>query len=105
MRRRGGQLRENAEFVAITLLAQNWDSIAEWLIEELFADEVNRRAFLALAAADGDLDAAIDGADPDAPRGARTVGGHRCRGRSRGRGPQPDRCRGTSRARAGGVEG
>src|SRR4051812_30064299 len=42
--------RENAEFVAITLLAQNWDSIAEWLIEELFADEVNRRAFLALAA-------------------------------------------------------
>ena len=37
--------RENAEFVAITLLAQNWDSIAEWLIEELFADEVNRRAF------------------------------------------------------------
>ncbi len=61
-----GQLRENAEFVAITLLAQNWDSIAEWLIEELFADEVNRRAFLALAAADGDLDAAIDGADPDA---------------------------------------
>src|SRR4051794_1532752 len=58
--------RENAEFVAITLLAQNWDSIAEWLIEELFADEVNRRAFLALAAADGDLDAAIEAADPDA---------------------------------------
>jgi DNA primase len=58
--------RENAEFVAITLLAQSWESIAEWLIEELFADDVNRRAFLALADADGDLDAAIGAADPDA---------------------------------------
>jgi len=58
--------RENAEFVAISLLAQDWDSIAGWLIEELFNDEVHRRAFLALAGADGDLDAAIEAADPDA---------------------------------------
>lgn len=65
-RPRSDHLRENAEFVAIAQLAQNWETIAEWLIEELFADDVHRRAFLALAAADGDLDAAIDLADPDA---------------------------------------
>ena len=59
-------LRENAEFVAVVLLAQDWESIAGWLVEELFHDEDHRRAFLALAAADGDLDAAIDAADPDA---------------------------------------
>ena len=58
--------RENAEFAALTLLAQDWDVIASWLIEELFADDVNRRAFVALAAADGDLDAALAAADPDA---------------------------------------
>lgn len=60
------RLRENAEFVAIAVLAQDWNSIAGWLVEELFADDVHRRAFLALAEADGDLDAAIEGADPDA---------------------------------------
>jgi DNA primase len=75
-RRRGGpvgetsrppqHLRENAEFAALTLLAQNWDAIAGWLIEELFRDDAHRRAFLALAAANGDLGAALDAADPDA---------------------------------------
>lgn len=60
------QARENAEFAAITQLAQDWDSIAGWLIEELFHDDLHRRAFLALAAADGNLDAAIEAADPDA---------------------------------------
>ena len=60
------RLRENAEFAALTLLAQDWDAIAGWLIEELFRDEAHRRAFLALAAADGDLSAALDAADPDA---------------------------------------
>ena len=59
-------LRENAEFAAITQLSQHWDSIAGWLIEELFHDDVNRRAFLALAESDGNLDAAIEAADPDA---------------------------------------
>jgi DNA primase len=58
--------RENAEFAAVSLLAQDWDSIAGWLVEELFHDEVNRRAFLALAATSGDLNAAIGAADPDA---------------------------------------
>ena len=59
-------VRENAEFVAIAVLAQDWESIAEWLVEELFADEAHRRAFLALGAADGNLNVAIEQADPEA---------------------------------------
>ncbi len=58
-------VRENAEFVAVTLLAQDWDAIAGWLVEELFHDEVHRRAFLALAGTNGDLDAALAAAEPD----------------------------------------
>jgi DNA primase len=57
---------ENAEFAAITVLAQDWDAIAGWLVEELFDDDANRRAFLALAATEGDLTAAIEAADPEA---------------------------------------
>jgi DNA primase len=57
---------ENAEFVAVSLLLQRWNDIADWLIEDLFADDVARRAFLALAQADGALTAALDGADPEA---------------------------------------
>lgn len=61
---------ENAEFVAVTLLLQSWDDIAPWLIEELFASEVPRRAFLALAAASqlegaNLLNAALAAADPE----------------------------------------
>jgi DNA primase len=59
-------VRENAEFVAIAVLAQDWESIAEWLVEELFADETHRRAFLALGEADGNLNVAIEHADPEA---------------------------------------
>jgi DNA primase len=58
--------RENAEFVAISLLVQNWDAIASWLVEALFADEVYRRAFLAIAESSGDLDKALEIADPEA---------------------------------------
>ena len=58
--------RENAEFVAIALLVQNWDAIASWLVEALFADEVYRRAFLAVAGSGGVLNAALELADPDA---------------------------------------
>jgi DNA primase len=58
--------RENAEFAAIATLAQDWDAIAGWLVEELFHDDTNRRAFLAVAAVGGNLDAAIEAADPDA---------------------------------------
>jgi DNA primase len=48
---RGVGVSENAEFIAISLLLQNWDDIAPWLIEALFAAEIPRRAFLTLATA------------------------------------------------------
>ena len=64
--KRRGARRENAEFVAIALLVQDWDSIAAWLVEALFADEVYRRAFLAVAEAEGNLDSALAVADPEA---------------------------------------
>jgi len=57
---------EHAEFAAIVALATDWNSIAEWLIEELFPDDAHRRAFLALAEADGNLTVAIDRIDPGA---------------------------------------
>jgi DNA primase len=49
---------ENAEFAALVLLVQDWDEIAPWLIEQLFDDDANRMAFLAMAQAGGDLGAA-----------------------------------------------
>jgi len=58
--------RDDAEFTALVLLVQDWDSIAPWLIESLFDDEVNRLAFVALADADGDFQRALDIAAPDA---------------------------------------
>ena len=59
-------VRENAEFVAVAVLAQEWEAIAGWLVEELFADDTHRRAFLALGAAEGNLTVAIEAADPEA---------------------------------------
>ena len=64
--KRGPERRENAEFVAIALLVQSWDAIAPWLVEALFSDEVYRRAFVAVAQAEGDLVQAIELADPEA---------------------------------------
>src|SRR6478735_4940099 len=57
---------ENAEFVAIALLLQRWDDIAPWMMEELFADETCRRAFLAVADSGGSIEVALDHADPEA---------------------------------------
>ncbi len=57
---------ENAEFAALVLLVQDWDSIAPWLIEPLFDDDANRMAFVALAEAEGDLQHALEAATPDA---------------------------------------
>ncbi len=57
---------ENAEFVCIAMLLQRWDDIAPWLTEELFADEVARRAFLAVAESGGAIEAALALADPEA---------------------------------------
>ncbi|MFP5487213.1 MAG: DNA primase [Acidimicrobiia bacterium] len=65
-RRPQGERRQNAEFVALALLVQDWDSIATWLVEALFVDDVYRRAFLAIADSGGDLNAALESADPDA---------------------------------------
>ncbi|CAN5766372.1 hypothetical protein BH20ACT4_BH20ACT4_04840 [soil metagenome] len=57
---------EHAEFAVIVALATDWNSIAEWLIEELFPDDSHRRAFLALAEAEGNLTLAIERIDPGA---------------------------------------
>lgn len=62
---------DSAEFAAIAVLLQSWDDIAPWLIEDLFAQDPARRAFLALAAASEKqagslLDNALAVADPEA---------------------------------------
>ena len=57
---------ENAEFVAVAMLMQRWDDIAPWLVEDLFSEDVARRAFLAVADAAGDVEAALGLADPEA---------------------------------------
>ena len=61
-----GRERRTPEFVAVALLVQEWDAIAPWLVEALFADDVHRRAFVALADAGGALGPAIEAADPEA---------------------------------------
>jgi len=65
-RKQPGARRNHAEFVALAVLVQDWDAIAPWLIEALFADDEHRRAFRALADAEGSLDAALAEADPEA---------------------------------------
>jgi len=60
------QASEGAGFVALSLLIHEWDSIAPWLIEELFADDASREAFRALADADGDVHVALQSVLPDA---------------------------------------
>jgi DNA primase len=57
---------ENAEFVAIAMLLQRWDDIAPWLVEDLFASDVARRAFLAVAEAGPNIEKALELADPEA---------------------------------------
>jgi DNA primase len=61
-----GGSRESAEFVVLALMIQDWDTIAAWMSEALFANDVYRRAFLALAAVEGDLNPALSAADPEA---------------------------------------
>jgi DNA primase len=57
---------ENAEYAALVLLVQDWDTIAPWLVESLFDDDANRMAFLALAGSGGDLQGALEAVAPDA---------------------------------------
>jgi hypothetical protein len=59
------QAADGAGFVALSLLIHEWDAIAPWLIEELFADEPSREAFRALAEADGQVHAALLLATPE----------------------------------------
>jgi DNA primase len=60
------QATEGAGFVALSLLIHEWDTIAPWLIEELFPDDASRDAFRAIAAADGDVHVALQSVEPDA---------------------------------------
>ncbi len=62
--RRG--INEGAEFAALTILLQDWDVVAPFLVEPMFDDEVHLRAFRAIAEAGGDLDRAFELADPEA---------------------------------------
>ena len=60
----------NAEFAAISLLLQQWDDIAPWLIADLFGSDVARRAFAVLGQASGAdsgilINNAMDLADPE----------------------------------------
>jgi DNA primase len=60
----------NAEFAAISLLLQQWDDIAPWLIADLFASDAARRAFEVLGrASEADagllINNAMDLADPE----------------------------------------
>ncbi|MEY4015026.1 MAG: primase [Actinomycetota bacterium] len=60
------QATEGAGFVALSLLIHEWDTIAPWLIEELFPDDASREAFRAIAASDGDVHVALQSVQPDA---------------------------------------
>ena len=57
---------ESAEFVVLALMFSQWEIIANWLSEALFTDEVNRRAFLSVAQAEGNVSKALELADPEA---------------------------------------
>jgi DNA primase len=57
---------ESAEVTALRLLVHQWDAIAPYLIEALFADEVNLAAFRALAETGGDVVKAVEVAGPGA---------------------------------------
>lgn len=62
------QALEGAGFIAISLLIHEWDAIAPWLIQELFADIASQEAFRALADTDGDVHAALQIASPEAAK-------------------------------------
>ena len=59
---------EGAEFAVLALLLdpESWDQTAPWLSEMLFADELHLRAFRAIADAGGELNRALELADPEA---------------------------------------
>ncbi len=75
---------------------RRWDDIAEWLVEDLFADDVARRAFLAVASAAGSVEAALEKADPEAREFIERAAVADLDVDPTGRGSQPDRRRGTT---------
>ena len=52
----GRRRRRTPSSCAVAMLLQRWDDIAPWLVEDLFADDVARRAFLAVAEAGGAIE-------------------------------------------------
>ena len=64
--RRRPATRDSAEFAVLSVLIHDWDAIASWLAEPLFADPAMRRAFCALVDADGDLNTALQSVADDA---------------------------------------
>jgi DNA primase len=60
------QAPEGAGFVALALLIHDWDSIAPWLIEDLFVEPSHRDAFRAIAEAEGDVHRALAMVEGDA---------------------------------------
>lgn len=64
--RRRNAPRDNAEFVVLAVLVQDWDAVAPWLAGPLFSDTANRQAFDTLVESDGDLEIALDRLDGQA---------------------------------------
>lgn len=62
---RSGRRRESPAIEALRLMIQRRDEMDPWLDPALFDDELQAAALVALRAADGDVRAAVDGADPD----------------------------------------
>ena len=96
---------ENAEFVAVALLLQRWNDIADWLIE----DAVRRRGRTAARSSrspsqGGSVEAALDAADPEARELLERAAVADLDADPRGRGVQPDRRRRPPRAGAGATQ-
>lgn len=56
--------RDSAEIEVLRLLVHRWSETARFLVDSLFADDVNLLVFRALAEADGDVRRALEVADP-----------------------------------------
>ena len=56
--------RDSAEIEVLRLLVHRWSETARFLVDALFADDVNLLVFRALAEADGDVRHALEVADP-----------------------------------------
>jgi DNA primase len=56
--------RDSAEIEVLRLLVHRWSETARFLVDALFADDVNLLVFRALAEADGDVRRALEVADP-----------------------------------------